>query len=71
MKAKIESLEKKTTRTGNLYYTVVLDGVRVNDFDSKRCEQYESELNVGDTVEYDTTQNGQWTNMSHLEKVEG
>ena|GEM_PF-7039599 len=71
MKAKIDSLEKRTTKHGNTYYAIVLDGVKINDFDRKRCdEQYEKEINVGDTVEYDTVQNGQWTNLSHLEKVE-
>jgi hypothetical protein len=70
MKAKIDSLDKKTTKHGNPYYTIVLDGVRINDFDDKRCGMYETEIKVGDTVEYDTVQNGQWTNLSHLEKVE-
>ena len=65
MQGKIESVEKKQTKTGKDLYTVTINGTKGSSFAVQFAD------NIGKVVEYESEINGTYTNFKFVKVLEG
>ncbi len=64
MKAKISSKAENSNDAGKTWFSIGLDGKSYSTFDKKLYDKYV----IGDEVNYDTKQNGKYTNLVDMWK---